>query len=426
MTEHSEPATFRRAATAAAVGLIAVAISIAAGRRPASGAEIIAEGSASGKPETAAAASQPPPPAPTASDPPLAPTVELPTLGDVVPGYGLTDPDRACLPPDPIGLGPYAAYRKLDIGRVLIPQKGGHTDDLGFDVIIHFHGHEAARKSLVQTARGVVFAGIEHGILSGHYAKPFSSRSRFKAVVGSIEDALKAHTEDKRAHIRHLALSGWSAGYGAINQILKRTKRAIDAVILLDGLHAGWRPKFDPKHEKARPMDVDPAFIKPVFDYATRAARGEGLFVFTHSEVDPVTYASTSLVAGRLLSDLDLKPRAAPDGNHPHSLASQTDVKGLHVWGFRGGNKAGHCAQLQHISPAVSVLEKVWGTPAMDRTVKPTPAPPKPSKKDSPPGIAFGYVPPEESSGGVAPGDPFEAVAPPIVDSLEPMVPLGD
>src|ERR1700690_1683446 len=34
-----------------------------------------------------------------------------------------------CNPYDFVGLGPYAPYRKLRVGRIAIPQKGGHTKD---------------------------------------------------------------------------------------------------------------------------------------------------------------------------------------------------------------------------------------------------------------------------------------------------------
>ena len=42
-----------------------------------------------------------------------------------------------CNPYDPIDLGPYSFYERVSLGRMLIPQKGGHTADMGYDVVIH-------------------------------------------------------------------------------------------------------------------------------------------------------------------------------------------------------------------------------------------------------------------------------------------------
>ena len=53
-----------------------------------------------------------------------------------------------CYPPDPMGLGPYAPMRNLSTGHVYVPQRGGHTEDMGFDVLVHFHGLDPIRKDL--------------------------------------------------------------------------------------------------------------------------------------------------------------------------------------------------------------------------------------------------------------------------------------
>src|SRR5690606_23846595 len=121
-----------------------------------------------------------------------------------------------CYPHDPLGLGPYAPYRNLSMGRILIPERGGHTEDMGFDVLVHFHGHEPLRKTLVQVARGVVYVGIDRGLGSGPYADAFAAPGSFERLRASITRALQKHSGDPRAHIRHLALSAWSAGYGAV------------------------------------------------------------------------------------------------------------------------------------------------------------------------------------------------------------------
>ncbi len=269
-----------------------------------------------------------------------------------------------CYPPDPMGLGPYAPLRNLSTGRVAIPQRGGHTEDMGFDVLVHFHGMDPIRKTLVHVARGVVFAGVDRGVGSGPYTAAFQDRTVFPTMVRSIENALRKHTGDGRAHIRHLGLSAWSAGYGAVNEILRRGDQGVDAVILLDGLHAGW--------SQTHPHDgtvksVDPAYIGATMNFARRARQGEKLFVLTHSNVDPMTYPSVRLTADYLLAELGLERQPLRRDAGLLTQVTTVDVEGLHVWSYAGNNEATHCAHISLIADALRVLEKQWDTPVMER-----------------------------------------------------------
>ncbi len=288
-----------------------------------------------------------------------------------------------CNPFDFVGLGPYAPYRKLRVGRIAIPQRGGHTKDFGYDVLVHFHGHNAMRMTLAQVAKGVSFVGIDLGNGSGPYSDEFASPDAWPALRESIENALRAHSQQPKAHIRHLGLMAWSAGYGAVNEILKRHAEQIDAVVLLDGLHAGWDPS---RTTKRSVNDVAAGPIQPTLEYARRAALGEKLFIFSHSEIDPVTYPSTSLTAQFLLRELEVPSNAAsqPAGNF--GLLSSADQNGLHVWSYAGNDKPAHCTHLGHVERVVrEILEPAWQTPAMDRNVPFTPAPklgaPAPAQK---------------------------------------------
>lgn len=278
-----------------------------------------------------------------------------------------------CNPHDPIGLGPYAPYRNLNVGRIAIPQKGGFTDDMGYDVVIHFHGHSPVRKTLVQVTRGVAYVGIDKGIGSGRYSNAFAKPDTFRTLLRSIEGALVKHAGDERAHIRKLALSAWSAGYGAVNEILKYDADRVDAVVLLDGLHAAWNPAASKRD--GRLASLSSQTVKPTFDFARRALEGDKIFVMTHGRVDPEKYPSTEATANLLLSELGLERTPLDAGDDAFHQTATVDRNGFHLWSFAGRNEAAHCTHIRHAARAVQLLEAAWSTPRMDRNVAFTPAP---------------------------------------------------
>ncbi|HMR73875.1 MAG TPA: hypothetical protein PKD61_02145 [Polyangiaceae bacterium] len=351
----SDADIFRRALSIGGVGVVAAAVLVAAG---------------GGAGATAVLARLATPEAPHVTAAPV--ERERRTLEP------LTDALRAkgfheCNPHDPIGLGPYAPYRNLNMGRIAIPQKGGHTANMGFDVVIHFHGYSAVRKTLVQVANGVAYVGIDKGLGSGPYSNAFQRPDVFPELLRSVESALKHHTHDDGAHIRHVALSAWSAGYGAINEILKHGDDRVDAVILLDGLHAAWNPAA-PKRDGSL-KSLSSHTLTPTFEYAKKALHGKKIFIFSHSDVDPEKYPSTSATAELLLHELGLVRTSVESDGSPFHPKSNVDQGNLHVWSYAGTNEAAHCAHIPVMARALAIVEGAWDTPALDRKVPSTPAP---------------------------------------------------
>jgi len=357
-----------------------------------------------------------PPPPPSMSSPPVQVRDPIP-ITDEMRRKGIHE----CNPPDPLGLGPYAPYRHVTGGRIAIPQRGGHTSDWGFDVLVHFHGGDPTRKTVVQVARGVVYVAIDKGVGSGAYANAFQRRDKWPNLKTSITNALRAQTGDERAHIRHLGLSAWSAGYGAVNQIIKQDADGVDAVVLLDSLHGSW--KFGTTaRDHDRTSSVDLGYIAPLVGYARRAQRGEKLFVLTHSRIDPKLYPGVGITADALLERLGAKRKPSDARFGMLSEVGAVDVEGLHVWSFDGRNERAHCAHISLIAPALHLVEAAWDTPAMDREVTPTPAPElgggdKETQPRDNPGLGFAGAPGALDSVG-APRAPDSAGAPGAPDSV--------
>jgi hypothetical protein len=283
-----------------------------------------------------------------------------------------------CNAADPLGLGPYAPIVKTRFGKLMIPQKGGHTPDMGFDVIVHFNGAEAARKILTQVAKGVVVLLIDR-LNGGQYANATSSKDILLVMRRAIESALQKFTNNDKAHIRHLGVSAWSAGTQAIGKLLSHDPEGIDAIVIMDGLHGAWK-LFAPREQKT--TSLDPRFVEHEIAFMKRAQKGELLFVLTHSHINPGVYPSTFATADSILQELSLVRRQVDPGSDPYGQTSTVDVKGLHVWGYKGNDVKAHCTQLMHLARIVTeVIEPAWETPAMDRSVPPTPLPGRVAKK---------------------------------------------
>lgn len=279
---------------------------------------------------------------------------------------------------DPLGLGPYAPIVKTRFGKLMVPQKGGHTPDMGFDVIVHFNGADAARKILTQVAKGVVVLLIDR-LNGGQYANAMSSKDSLPVMRRGIEAALKTFTRNERAHIRHLGISAWSAGAQAITKLLSQDPEGLDAIVIMDGLHGAWK-LFAPREQKTTSLDA--RFVEHEIAYMKRAQQGELLFVLTHSHINPGTYPSTYATADSMLHELSLVPERVDPGSDRYGQTSTVDVKGLHVWGYRGNDVKAHCTHLMHLGRIIAeVIEPAWGTPPMDRSVPPTPLPGKLPKK---------------------------------------------
>src|SRR5262249_24222731 len=139
------------------------------------------------------------------------------------------------------------------------------------------------------------------GAGSGAYAKPFADPKRFGKLLKEAE-------EKAGVPLGPVTLTAWSAGYGAVREILKVPEyyERINAVLLLDGLHTGYvGGKPGPKESKLEEENLR-VFVKLARD----AADGKKQFLVTHTEIFPGTFASTTETADYLLHQLGLKRTA--------------------------------------------------------------------------------------------------------------------
>ena len=128
-----------------------------------------------------------------------------------------------------------------------------------------------------------------------------------------------------------ITLAGFSAGYGAIEEILKEQASAamVDGVCLLDSGYAGRDPD-------GTALDAQ---LAPWVAAALRAIEGEGVFFHGYTDVPTYTYASTKDVAEETmrLCDVDSsQPEAWVVGvsESGNDILASAVAKGLATWAY--------------------------------------------------------------------------------------------
>lgn len=230
--------------------------------------------------------------------------------------------------------------------EIFISEKSLHYNQ--YDLLIHFHGDGNIVKYAAERYNGNIIAvDINLGTGSSKYYREFTDSTLFISLLDSIQNISK-----KLNHIikiNRIVLSGFSAGYGAIKKILEINNlyNKIDAVLLLDGIHAGYVPDrrvlFEGGHIDSSAYEV---FIKLAKDASEKKSRKK--FLITHSEIFPGTFVSTTESSDYILNILGLKRRAVlkwgPLGMQQLSKARKNHFM---VLGFAGNTAPDHIDHYQ-------------------------------------------------------------------------------
>lgn len=264
--------------------------------------------------------------------------------------------EASCRVPDQ-GFGSYGPWQSLSVGRLLAPRP---LPEGPVTLLVHFHGAEAARKLLAPAELGIVLVGIDAGEGSAAYEEAFYGDGMLEALLDGVLRALRAEGAREPA-LGPLVVSSWSAGYGAVRQLLLHASARPAAVVLLDSLHASYVGSSE---------RLEPTSLEPFVELARRAYEGEPRLWLLHSEIRPPSFASTGQTAAYLLDAVGGQRRYAgltPVEGVEHK--TRYDHEGLHVWGFTGTDREAHCAQLRLLLPVLRdqvlpALRSASGSPA--------------------------------------------------------------
>ncbi len=280
----------------------------------------------------------------------------------------VTEPERADAALVRKGRSPLA-------GGLLTLPAAFSSPDGRYDLVIHFHGNtDLVEESYNRLPLNAVVVIMNLGTGSGRYEDRFANPLSLPEVQGRVQATMEKRGLRNAAQSR-LALTAWSAGYGAVLRTLEQPGLAsqIDAVILLDGIHCGYQPN-------TTTLLLDR--LAPFEQFAREALAGKKLFSITHSEISPRgNYAGTRATTDALLRRVDV-PRT-PGGEVPPPVTltsiegvipkksirpllprSEAHAGGLHVRGYAGDQPEHHTMHLIEMSvTAMPDLVRRWATP---------------------------------------------------------------
>jgi hypothetical protein len=247
--------------------------------------------------------------------------------------------------------GATVPLREGDMGFTLFLPRDWDANGANQTLTMHFH---MAPWFIIQEH---VRRGAKNPLVCVHlgegstiYRRAFEDPQRLGRVLAVIGDELRKRA-GKGVAIRDLELSSFSAGYGAIRELVKSGDilRQMRRVVLADSMYASLEANAPERRPLAEQIEV-------WVPLARAAMKGEKTFVFTYSEVPTETYASSSECAAALIRAVGVTNQvvaasscaAARDPQFP--LRQRADFGNLHIWGYGGTNAQAHMTHARHLA----------------------------------------------------------------------------
>jgi len=238
---------------------------------------------------------------------------------------------------------------------VFVPAGTRHAGALR--LVVHFLGAAFVPEQAVARLGGDHIAAVVNiAPGTGAYDRAFAEPAAYDSLLAGIRREASAAL-GRPAAFRTVTLVGFSAGHGAIRRILRDSAHfaAVDAVLLLDGMHTGYIPD---RQVLAEGGQLDTTNLVVWERFARAAMAGRKRFLVTHSEIFPGTFASTTETADWLLARLGLRRtpvlRWGPGGMQQLSEARAGRFRLL---GFAGNSAPDHIDQLQGEPEFLALLE---------------------------------------------------------------------
>ncbi len=238
---------------------------------------------------------------------------------------------------------PPGTRHELELGTLYVPPRHAKQPPLLF----FFHGGTwLPEVAAYQTRMAVVSIQIGEG--SGAYQQAFSDPDRFHRL-------LKQASAKSRLRFGPVTLAGWSAGCGALRQLLRTPSiyQRTASVICIDGVHTDYVNGTPGPLESEIGKDKLGVWVKFARDAVARRKR----MLITHSEIFPGTFASTTETADFILNQLGLKRRpVVRNGPMGTQIVNYTRAGRFTLIGFAGNSAPDHVDQLHSLPQLLRML----------------------------------------------------------------------
>ncbi|MCA9147912.1 MAG: hypothetical protein KDA92_01370 [Planctomycetales bacterium] len=244
-------------------------------------------------------------------------------------------------------------------------------------LLVHFHGRaEVVADAFARSGAEQMLVVVNFPGLSSAYRSPVERDPQLLSQILKIatneltrwERSILAQTQAEASELalpvpivreHGLTLSSFSAGYGAVRELLKSSDNfsRIDNLFLADSLYASLaqddRPVDNPG---TMPRLVFPDHMREFLTFAEAAVAGKKHFAISHS-AQTTPYASTTETADYLLTQLHVQrenvtSNAMVGDDEPH-CTSRAHAGQFIVLGYDGTSGQEHMWHLYHI-------ERLW------------------------------------------------------------------
>jgi len=227
---------------------------------------------------------------------------------------------------------------KLELGTLFIPAALEGSAEI--PLLFFFHGGDWLPQ-LAGARNHMAVITVQVGGVSETYGKLFEDPNRFFAMIREAE--AKSGRKFDRVY-----LGGWSAGCGAVRQILRSADSyaRVEGALLIDGIHTDYIDgKPGPLESK-----IDTSNLEIWLKLARDAMASKKRAIVTHSEIFPGTFASTTETADWLAAQLRLHPTAILKwGPMGMQELSEVRVGRFLLLGYAGNSAPDHVDQLHSL-----------------------------------------------------------------------------
>ena len=243
---------------------------------------------------------------------------------------------------------PPGRREQLELGNLFVPErlKAGRRAKL----LLFFHGGDWIPEYAVAQRRDTAAISVQAGEGSGAYVKLFEDPTRFTRLIAEAEAKSGLKFDD-------IELGGWSAGCGALRQILgdAASYDRVHRVLCIDGVHTGYVTGAPGPAES----QIQPENLQGWLRFGRDAMAGKKRLIVTHSEIFPGTYASTTETADYLVHEWGLTAHPVVRwGPMKTQILSEVKMRGLLVVGFAGNSAPDHVDQMQSLPEYLGWLAK--------------------------------------------------------------------